>query len=67
MAHSWLAAFLSPQPSLRPLAGSPGGLSWSWLDVHGVVIQFLNLQTSRIAGLPLVVPPFSLYFPNAHT
>ena len=67
MAHSWLASFLSPQPSLRPLAGSPGGLRWSWLDVLGVVIQFLNLQYSRIAGLPLVVSPFSLYFSNTRT
>lgn len=37
MARSWLAAFLWTQPSLCSLAGSPGDLSWSCLDVLGVV------------------------------
>lgn len=35
MVHSWLAAFLWSQPSLRPLALSPGGLSGSWLESEG--------------------------------
>lgn len=47
MAHSWLAAFLWAQPSLSSLAGSPGDLSWSCLDVLGVVPAPLGDSVSQ--------------------